>query len=450
LDQEPQQSSNPSLFRLGNKGFLITVSVVVIIFLVESNIGYIADFIPDWLVTTEGMGLFIGSAVVFAAGGLLILHYVKQYNKQSKVRGVNLKATHIGVTAAHCVLIAIIAVVIAQVLFLSEYPLSMLYLTISISYGLWVVTLGLLAWAFFSWYRSSSKNAMILVLALSMIAYVINGVTGIAVNFGYLQLQPEVVTSDYVAFFPGFDPDTIQSQISLIWQISSAAAYVLTWIGTVMLLRPYINRIGKAKFYAILGVAMVYYLISYPLFVLGYFTPTEETDADVMNNILIFGIAAVLSGIIFGAAFLAVAKSLKKDSALRQYMIIAAIGLLLFYVAGSASVYQSAFPPYGLATVAFTGLSCYLIYTGLYSSAAIVSQDLNLRQSIRKSVAERANLLDSIGTAQMEQELQGTVLKVAKKAAETVEEETGVEPSMTDDDMKDYLEIVMNEMKAKK
>jgi hypothetical protein len=217
-----------------------------------------------------------------------------------------------------------------------------------------------------------------------------------------------------------------------------------------MLLRPYIQRIGKAKFYAILGVAMVYYLIEFPLFALGYFTPVEETDADVMNNILIFGIASVLSGIVFGAAFLAVAKSLKKGSALRQNMIIAAIGLLLFYVAGSAAVSQAAFPPYGLASVAFTGLSCYLIYTGLYSSAAIVSQDLNLRQSIRKTVAEHSNLLGSIGTAQMEQELQGTVLKVAKKSAETIEQETGAEPSRTDDEMKDYLEVVMNEMKAKR
>lgn len=49
----------------------------------------------------------------------------------------------------------------------------------------------------------------------------------------------------------------------------------------------------------------------------------------------------------------------------------------------------------------------------------------------------------------MEQELQGTMLKVAKKTSETLEQETGVEPSMTEDDMKDYMDIVMQEMKAK-
>ena len=57
-----------------------------------------------------------------------------------------------------------------------------LYLTYAISYGLWIVILALLAKAFFSWYRFSNKNIMVLILALSMIAYVINGITGFSLH----------------------------------------------------------------------------------------------------------------------------------------------------------------------------------------------------------------------------------------------------------------------------
>ena len=181
---------------------------------------------------------------------------------------------------------------------------------------------------------------MVLILALSMIAYVVNGVTGLANYLLILQEQLEVVTSADVAFFPEFDPESQQEQINAVYQISAAVAYVLTWIGTVMLLRPYIHRIGKIKFYAILGSAMVYYLIQYPLFVLGYVTPTGESDVEVMNTIVITSIAAVFSGIIFGAAFLSIARTLQKGSALREYMIIAAYGLLLFYVAWEWSGYS--------------------------------------------------------------------------------------------------------------
>ena len=443
--------------RFSDKKLLLLMSILVVTFLIDSQIGYIADFIPERLATNEGIALFIGIAVVFAIGGILTLEYVKTKTKESRARVLHLHATHIGVTIAQYVLIAIIAFVIAQILVTAQYNTVMIAAALYISYGLWIITLALLSRAFLSWLRSSrsnvtvsKRNVMVLVLALSMMAYVVNGATGLANYLLMLQEQLEVVTSVDVAFFPEFDPESLQQQVNAVYQISAAVAYVLTWIGTVMLLRPYIHRIGKIKFYAILGSAMVYYLIQYPLFVLGIVTPTGESDVEVMNTILITSIASVFSGIIFGAAFLSIARTLQKGSALREYMIIAAYGLLLFYVAGSATATQAAYPPFGLASVSFTGLSCYLIYTGLYSSAISVSQDLALRQSIRQSVKEQSKFLESMGTAQMEAELQTRVLRTAKKASDSMEEETGLESSMTEDDMKDYMEIVMNELKDKR
>ena len=120
--------------------------------------------------------------------------------------------------------------------------------------------------------------------------------------------------------------------MDIINHIANIISYVLTWIGTVKMLYPYIKKLGKFKFWSIMGVAMVYYLISFPLFVLGYFNPSAE-NVDAMTNILIFSIASLLSAIIFGAAFLSVARTLRKDSSLRKHMIIAAYGFVLFYIA---------------------------------------------------------------------------------------------------------------------
>jgi hypothetical protein len=95
-------------------------------------------------------------------------------------------------------------------------------------------------------------------------------------------------------------------------------------------------------------------------------------------------------------------------------------------------------------------LSCYLIYTGLYSSAISVSQDAGLRQSIRKSAIEEVKFLESMGTAQMKQELQKRVLTIAKENSDIMTEETGVQPSLSEDDMKQYLEEVLKEIKVRK
>ena len=457
MDKTNVAGALPKL-QIGGKKPLLLMSIVVITFMIDSQIGYIADFIPDRLATNEGIALFIGIAVVFAVGGILILRYVKTMSKENHARALHLHATHIGVTIAYYILIANIAFVIAQILITSQYNTITIAVAICISYGLWIVTLALLSRAFLSWFISSKRtvtvskqNVVVLILALSMIAYVVNGVTGLATFLIMLQeQQKEVVTSADVAYFPEFDPESLYSQIDAVYQIVVAVAYVLTWIGTVMLLRPYIHRIGKIKFYAIMGSVMVYYLIYYPLFVLGYYTPSGENDVEVMNNFLIFAVAAVLTGIIFGAAFLSVARTLQKGSAIREYMIIAAYGMLLFYVAGDAVATQLAYPPFGLASVSFIGLSCYLIYTGLYSSAISVSQDANLRQSIRRAAIEEVKFVESMGSAYMEQELQKKVLAIAKKSSDMMTEDTGFEPSLSDDEMKHYLEEVIKEIKVRK
>jgi hypothetical protein len=434
----------PSVLSVSNfdrRKLLVIMTIVAILLTIESQIGNIADFIPEQLASGQGIVVFIGIWAIFTVTQYYILAFVKYNNKYSKTRTRFLYLIHRIVTAAQFLLAGIIALVILQILIAQEYNTVMLYIALSISYGLWVVTLGLLAKAFFSWYRSK-KNLMVLIFGLSMVAYVINGVFGLYGQVDELAKRNLVIESGDVAIFP-----ESPSSILTVYQTASSVAYVLTWIATVMLFRPYVEKLGKLKFWSIMGATMAYYLIQFPLFTLGYFTPSENSNA--MTNILIFSLSAIFTGILFGVAFLSVARTLQIGTAIRNYMIIAAYGFLLFYVAGSALVLQAAYPPYGLVSVSFTGLSCYLIYNGLYFSAISVSQDMTLRQSIRKSVMDQSKLLDSIGTAEMEKEVQNQVLTVAKKTSAAMEEKTGVEASMNEGDMKDYVELVIKELRSK-
>ncbi|MGH9976300.1 MAG: hypothetical protein ACRD8Z_10760 [Nitrososphaeraceae archaeon] len=427
-----------------DRRLFIIMIVVIAAITIESQIGYIADFVPEQLSSNAGIFTFISIAVICMISQHFILQYVKQSNKQTSQRVPHLNILHIGVSIAQYFLAGVIAVVILQILLTQQYNIITLYVTYAITYGLWIITLALLTKAFFAWYVHSNKNFMVLILALSMIAYVINGLAGLIEYSDVLGQQKKIISSTNVAYFPEFSIESIGSQIGVVNHIASTAAYILTWIGTVKMLYPYIKKLGKTKFWIIMGMAMIYYLIEYPLFVLGYFTPSENVDA--MTNILIFSVAGLLSGIIFGAAFLSVARTLRKGSILRNHMIIAAYGFLLFYISGSSLAAQAAYPPYGMVSISFIGLSCYLIYTGLYSSAVTVSQDTTLRLSIKKSITEQANLLHGMGSAHMEQEIQSTVLKIAKKQSDVLTEKTGVESSMTESDIKEYMAMVMDEI----
>ena len=79
-----------------------------------------------------------------------------------------------------------------------------------------------------------------------------------------------------------------------------------------------------------------------------------------------------------------------------------------------------------------------------------MSEDSKLRQVIRKVVLNETTLLDSMSTAQMEQEIQKRTLAVTRKTRDLMAEETGIQPSLSEDDMKQYLQQVIEEVKRTK
>lgn len=121
--------------------------------------------------------------------------------------------------------------------------------------------------------------------------------------------------------------------------------------------------------------------------------------------------------------------------------------LLYFFIAAGAGVLQAGYPSFGLASVSFVGLASYLILTGLYNSAISVAQDGKLRKSIKNSVLQQSSkLLDSIGTAQMTKEIEEKVMKMTQDSASRLKEQSGVEPSLTDHELKTYLDSVLEEV----
>ena len=142
-------------------------------------------------------------------------------------------------------------------------------------------------------------------------------------------------------------------------------------------------------------------------------------------------------------------KSIGGKYAVKNYLTIAAFGLVLLFTSNQAIVLLIApYPPFGLVTVSFVGLSSYLILVGIYSSAISVSLDIGLRKSIRKSIEEHSGFLHGIGRAQMDKDVQEVVLKVSKDFSDKMVEQVGVEPSVTQEELKRYVSEVIDEIKS--
>ena len=76
-----------------------------------------------------------------------------------------------------------------------------------------------------------------------------------------------------------------------------------------------------------------------------------------------------------------------------------------------------------------------------------MSQDTRLLQSIRNLAKSESRLLYSIATAQMEREIQKRVIKITRANQELMLTETGVQSTLTDEDVKQYLWQVLREIK---
>jgi hypothetical protein len=84
---------------------------------------------------------------------------------------------------------------------------------------------------------------------------------------------------------------------------------------------------------------------------------------------------------------------------------------------------------------------------GIYNSATLVSANNSLRKSIRKYALE-SRLLDLIGHAEMEKEIQNTVTKITQDQ-DRLEKDREQSIELDEDELRKYVDLVIREVKKK-
>jgi hypothetical protein len=421
-------------------------------------INYVSDFIFAELVTGFGVGLFIAVGIAYIFGQYFMLKFVKQESKETRVKHSFIKIIHEIITGIQYALAAILAFIIFEILFFSQYHSANLTVVTAISQIATVGILSLFAQRFFSWYRSNRSSIVVLLYGLS---FAINAFALGVISINELTILSEkqtleeyaLITPQSEVVFPSdtYEPGSYLANLSETYQYTDLISFALLMAATAILLYHYSSRVGRIKYWLIILLPMIYRL-SMSLENFGLIVPS--TDAEYFYWYLFTSLNSTAGGILFGVAFWTIAKTMRQDSAVRQYMRIAAFGFVLLFISNQVTLTATSYPPFGIATLSFLVLAAYMIFLGLYSTAISISQDNQLRRSIKKLASQNSNLLGSIGTAHMEQEIQKTVTSmksVVEEQEKELEEQTGIEADLEEDEMKKYLEEVMQEVgKAKK
>ncbi len=345
---------------------------------------------------------------------------------------------------------SILVFVVIEIVFFQKYESILLLVIMSLSYLVSIFLTGYLAIKFLQWLRIN-KHYIVFFYFIAVTMFSFNGIITLIFSDVLILEKTETITAELPVIFEiGFESTSIMSFISLVQTVSMNIYFIALWLGTIGILKFNIRKMGKTRFWIIVSLPLVYF-IGYELTIYQYIYPnnpvTESISSNFLYSILIYTSSFIICGILFGTSFFIIMKYVK-NKVLEKHLLATGIGLIIFFISGTATLIQAAYPPYGAPSIAILGIASYFIFIGLYKSALSVSHDYALLKTIERSILKDSALLNLIGRSQFELEAQKKVKKVTERFKD-IYGDYEVETEMSKEDLRKHIDFILEEIKEK-
>jgi hypothetical protein len=432
---------------LSSRTIFVVISILISALLIDSATVKIYTFLNSIADPEQQNLIFIFLALTLIIAQYFILAVAQNRIKESKSVIPLFAIIQKIITVSQYTISILLLIIISEILLNASFDTFIMILIIIISYGVSCVSLGLLALRFFIWFRSRKSYSVLLyglasaifvfsnLFVMTFASYIIPQMGSLIESHGHVMLYSNHVGSFEFILYNGY-------------VISSIISFIVMWIATAMILKYYSRRIGNIKYWLFVSLPLIYFLSQFISLFLNLFRPMIEQNPFFYGVLLsvIFSVSKSTGGMLFGLAFWIMARKTGKNTALRDFLMIAAIGFMLLFVSEQAvSLISAPYPPFGLTSVATVGLSSYIILIGLHYSAISVSNDTKIRNYIRSKAINELTLLRTIQSAQTEEVIEKTVIRLLKKHSAEIESEA---VDISPENIKEYTLEVLEEMKS--
>ena len=441
---------------------------------------------------TSSSYLFVVN-IIFAYGiaPWILIAYVNKIIKHITSNNYFVKRIVQFTTATQLLLLILVSLIFVEYYIFNISTAFLSRLTLAISTIAASFIMGFIALKFLLWFGSSNRNVTILIYGLASASLAIAMIFDASAKLllvqvieekslpssegkQYQQQSGELNATSYDVFIYKYvdkyqgdlqykvvKPQSntlyiVPASIRLLYQyvngwIPITVSFIFTWTITLMVLRQYYQRKGKLPlaFYIILTLPLVLYIMGrtpefYTLFS-GHLFRFEDMPNPYLFRIL-FRIGVIGGSVLFGIAFFVISRSISAGR-VKDCVTIAAIGATMIGISLSPSALQQTF---GVAGRSLMLSSSFLFSVGFYLSAVHIAQELSLRKYFRG--INKIDLLDLLGNAQMESEIEKKVTKVLRDQQQTLNEQSGISISTAgnDYDVKLYVNEVLEELKRNK
>lgn len=415
----------------------IIVYTVLAIIVVDTSLNQNSEMRSHLETSGYSVPLFVCMAIVAIGGQLYILQYVRQKSSQIRKKAAYLRISYNIVFLIQYLVVSIFVLVLVQLITTQQYSPIALTIVTTVTYGLTIGLMGIFTIIFFSWYKSNRNSVVILIYGLSFAAVVIASAIFLTGSLNRLVEKPAYISAD-VAPSAKSKPGSLLYDLAKMYHYADIVSFLLKWVATALLLYHYSQKMGKTKYWMLISLPLVYFAGTY---LDDYHLYEPHTEMGELYWYLYSSLNSTAGGILFYVGFVVAARHFHGNMAVRDYLVMCGFGFLLFFSAGQSTLANTLYPPFGLATMSLYGLSTYMILLALYSCAISVSEDIELRKSIKKSTLRESKFLDSMGTAHMERDLtRRIVLKAREEQKERIQKSAGIKSSLTDEDIINIIE----------
>jgi hypothetical protein len=416
----------------------IIVYIVLAIIVVDTSLNQNSEMRSHLEISGLSVPLFVCMGIIVICGQLYILEFVRHKSSQIRKNAAHLRISYKIVFLVQYLVVSIFVFVLVQIITTQQYSSIALTIVTTATYGLTIGLMSIFTIIFFSWYKSNRNSIVILIYGLSFVAVVIASTIFLTGSIYRLVEKPAYISPEDLVPSAKSKPGSLLYDLAKMYHYADIVSFLLKWVATALLLYHYSRKMGKIKYWILISLPLIYFAGTY---LDDYHLYEPHTEIDRLYWDLYTSLNSTAGGILFYIGFVVAARHFHGNMAVRDYLIMCGFGFLLFFSAGQSTLANTLYPPFGLATMSLYGLSTYMILLALYSCAISVSEDIELRKSIRKSTLRESKFLDSMGTAHMERDLtRRIVLKAREEQKERTQKAAGIKSSLSDQDIINIIE----------
>ena len=435
---------------LSQKYIFIFITLLLLVYFDSSFVDLSERFnIPENKAFLIGIFLIFVSLFIFI-NVLLIFTIKNVFLKNYSILGDKVKVIHNFIVIYLITISLLIMVLFSEMIIYNSYSIYLIYSLLIITHftGIYFSVWGTIK--FLNWFKSN-KDKLLLTYVICFVIFSVLIVFSLLYTLTELQNFPETLTpTDLKRMIHAVSVNL--SEIYPFFRISFFIAFCFIWILTAFLLYDYFGRNNQLKFWIVLSIPMIFFLIEFFPVTLKLLISLYQ-----LNPSLFLPFYTILSTIItfIGATMVSITLWLLirkiPNKSFRNYMMLVTFGLLLVLISTHETPFpRFLFPPFGLITLLFIGLAIYLLFMGFYSASLHISKDMSLVRNFANRI-HQYGFFRNIAKSQLEQDIKGIMTKVLQSNEISITpKEKQLQKELAREEIEKLFQMVKRELEYKK